>query len=74
VRDLGVAFDREEHTEGISAVGAAVLGTLGPLAAISVPVPTARFHGGEQRYALGVQRAAREAAALLARDDPSPGS
>jgi DNA-binding IclR family transcriptional regulator len=66
VRERGVAFDREEHTEGISAVGAALLGPLGPLAAISVPVPTARFHGGEQRYALAVQRAAREAATLLA--------
>ncbi|HUA73561.1 MAG TPA: IclR family transcriptional regulator [Solirubrobacteraceae bacterium] len=65
VRARGVAIDREEHTEGISAVGAAVLGPLGPLAAISVPVPTARFHGGEQRYAGAVRRAAREAAALL---------
>ncbi|HTZ88550.1 MAG TPA: IclR family transcriptional regulator [Solirubrobacteraceae bacterium] len=65
VRKRGVAFDREEHTEGISAVGASVLGPLGPLAAISVPVPTARFRGGEQRYATAVVRAAREATETL---------
>lgn len=64
-RRRGVAFDREEHTEGISAVGAAVLGPLGPLAAISVPVPTARFRGGEQRYAVALARTAREAASAL---------
>ena len=66
VRGRGVAFDREEHTEGICAVGAAVLGPLGPLAAISVPMPTTRFRAGEQRCAAAVQRAAREAAAALA--------
>ena len=61
-----MAFDHDEHTEGISAVGAAVLGPLGPLAAISVPVPTARFAGREQRYAAAVARAARESARTLA--------
>lgn len=66
IREHGVAFDHEEHTEGISAVGAAVLGPLGPLAAISVPVPTARFAGGERRYAAAVARAARESADALA--------
>jgi DNA-binding IclR family transcriptional regulator len=66
IRVRGVAFDHDEHTEGISAVGAAVLGPLGPLAAISVPVPTARFAGREQRYAAAVARAAREAAGMLA--------
>ena len=66
IRARGIAFDHDEHTEGISAVGAAVLGPLGPLAAISVPVPTARFAGREQRYAAAVARVAREAARTLA--------
>ena len=48
VRRTGVAFDREEHTEGISAVGAALTGiaawgTVG----ISIPQPTQRFTGRE---------------------------
>jgi len=42
-RRTGVAFDLEEHTEGICAVGTAYLDPLGRPAAISVPVPTARF-------------------------------
>jgi DNA-binding IclR family transcriptional regulator len=67
VRGRGVAFDREEHTIGISAVGAAVLDAHGrAVAAISVPVPTARFAGSEQRYARAAAAAAHEASLLLA--------
>jgi len=66
VRTDGVAFDREEHTEGISAVGAAVLDAAGaPVAAISVPVPTARFAGREAVYARAVRAAAQEATRRL---------
>jgi DNA-binding IclR family transcriptional regulator len=43
VRKTGVAFDREEHTIGISAAGVALQDTLGNSVAISVPVPTPRF-------------------------------
>jgi DNA-binding IclR family transcriptional regulator len=39
----GVAFDNEEHTEGISAVGTAFADPLGRSIALSVPVPTTRF-------------------------------
>lgn len=61
----GVAYDREEHSEGICAVGAAVLDAGGPVAALSVPVPATRFAGGEDRYAEAVRDAARRASALL---------
>jgi DNA-binding IclR family transcriptional regulator len=47
----GVACDREEHTEGICAIGAAVPGGPEPLAALSVPMPASRFRTGEARYA-----------------------
>ncbi len=67
IRRRGVAFDREEHTQGICAVGAAVLDAAGPVAAISVPVPTPRFGGNEKRYAAEVRAAAEEASALLLR-------
>jgi DNA-binding IclR family transcriptional regulator len=40
----GVAFDIEEHTEGICAVGTAFLDPLGRSMALSVPVPTTRFN------------------------------
>ncbi len=71
----GIAFDREEHSEGICAVGAAVLGPGGPVAALSVPVPAARFASVEQRCAIAVGEAAGEATRLLGGDggaQPAP--
>lgn len=43
VRRTDMAFDRDEHTDGISAVGAAFADPLGLLYAISIPVPSRRF-------------------------------
>lgn len=67
VRDDGVAFDREEHTTGICAVGAAISDGADPAAtAISVPVPTQRFEGNERALAKAVRKAAAAAGDLLA--------
>jgi DNA-binding IclR family transcriptional regulator len=52
VRAIGVAYDREELTIGISAVGAEIRdasAASGVVAALSIPVPTARF-GGQEEY------------------------
>ncbi len=47
VRAEGAAYDREEHTEGICAVGAILTGwSAGPLA-VSIPLPAQRFYGRE---------------------------
>jgi DNA-binding IclR family transcriptional regulator len=43
VRRSGVAYDLEEHTEGLCAVGTAFLDPIGRAVAISIPVPTTRF-------------------------------
>jgi DNA-binding IclR family transcriptional regulator len=51
VRATRVAFDREEHTTGISAAGIAVRDPFGQLAAISVPMPTQRFAGRQEAIA-----------------------
>lgn len=51
VRAGGVAYDREEHTVGICAVGAVINDPYGAVAAISVPVPAQRFHGNEAELA-----------------------
>lgn len=59
VRSGGIALDREEHTEGICAVGAAIQGDAGALAAISVPVPTQRFQGREEELSAAIRAAAR---------------
>ncbi|HEX5147234.1 MAG TPA: IclR family transcriptional regulator [Conexibacter sp.] len=62
----GVAFDREEHTEGICAAGAVVRDASGePVAVVSVPVPTPRFRRLERRLARALPAAADDAARLL---------
>jgi len=53
VRKTGVAYDREEHTLGICAVGVALEDTLGNAVAISVPVPSQRF---QHQHALIAER------------------
>jgi DNA-binding IclR family transcriptional regulator len=49
IRAEGVAFDREEHTQGICAVGAWVYAPGDTSVAISIPVPSVRFYGNEDR-------------------------
>ena len=51
IRERGVAFDREEHTLGICAVGVALRAADGDWYAVSVPMPAARFYGQEARLA-----------------------
>jgi DNA-binding IclR family transcriptional regulator len=52
-RRHGAAYDREEHTLGICAVGVAMQDPLGNAVAISVPVPSQRF---QDRHALIAER------------------
>lgn len=59
VRETGLAWDLEEHTEDVSAVGAAFEDNFGRRYAISIPAPTSRFD--RKREALGQQL-------LIARD------
>jgi 3-phenylpropionate/trans-cinnamate dioxygenase ferredoxin reductase component len=66
IRAGGVAYDREEHTEGICAVGAVVHGPGGePLGAISIPVPAHRFAAAEDRITRRLLEARDECAAAL---------
>lgn len=51
IRVDGVAYDREEQTEGICAVGAVLRGVSVELVAVSVPVPAQRFYGREAELA-----------------------
>lgn len=60
VRKTGVAYDHQEHTLGVSAVGAAVRDAGSSLAAITVAMPAARLEGREMQIAERL---------LLARDE-----
>ena len=57
VRATGVAYDHQEHTLGVSAVGAAVHDPGGSMAAITVAMPAARLEGREERIAEALLRA-----------------
>jgi len=71
-RRTHVAFDREEHGEGISAIGIALTDPFGRPVAVSIPAPTQRF--AERREALTQSILAFRArlAPLLAAASASP--
>lgn len=58
----GIAFDRDEHTVGISAAGIAGRTVGGHVVAISVPVPTERFSANEKQIVAALRKAAQSAA------------
>ena len=49
IRSERIAFDREEHTLGICAVGGTIRDPMGSLTAITIPVPSLRFYGNEHK-------------------------
>lgn len=51
VRTEGVAYDREEHTLGIAAVGTVVGSPRTTMAAVTIPLPAERFYGNETSLA-----------------------
>ncbi len=61
----GVAFDREEHEVGISAVAALVVDDANNYAAISAAMPTARFDSREGFLTEIVRRTAHDASVAL---------
>lgn len=65
VRAHGYAIDDEEHRLGICAVGVAVSDMAGSTAAVTVVVPTARFHGNEQRIISELQKSRKAMQSVL---------
>lgn len=61
----GLAFDRQEHTLGISAVGTVVRDAIGVIAAITIVAPTQRFDENEKFFAERLLRAGRDMSASL---------
>ncbi|HET6476250.1 MAG TPA: IclR family transcriptional regulator [Thermoleophilia bacterium] len=55
-RITGVAYDHQEHTLGVSAVGAALKDAGGAMAAITVAMPAARLDGHEERISAALLR------------------
>lgn len=65
VREDGVAFDREEHTVGISAAGFAFRDPAGRYAAVTVPMPTQRMAGREKLLRARLAMSARDLAKAM---------
>lgn len=49
IRKAGFAFDTDEHTDGISAVGTGFKDANGLIYAVSIPVPSHRFEGKKEQ-------------------------
>jgi len=60
VRETNIAYDIDEHTLGISAVGTSLTGPEGELAAISIPTPSVRFADKQQELEAALQDCRRE--------------
>jgi DNA-binding IclR family transcriptional regulator len=72
IRAAGVAYDREEHTTGICAVGSVVPTPDGGYAAVSIPLPAQRFYGNEKSLAEALGAACRTMQLALASQAGGP--
>ena len=70
VRETGLAFDLDEHTRGISAVGIAFADWQGDLHSISVPVPTTRFAIRRAEVESAIRNTAAQIQKMLYRGGP----
>jgi len=73
VRDAGVAYDYEEHTTGVCAVGATVDDAVGPVAAITVVAPADRFAANERHLTAALLQVCADASRMLGGQVPASG-
>lgn len=64
----GLAYDMNEHTDGICAIGVAFRAPGGGIHAISVPVPSTRFERERARVETALRQAATRVQRLLGKD------
>ncbi len=67
IRATRLAFDHDEQTEGISAVGAVVHNAWGEAAAVTIPLPTLRLKGREQELGRALLETCDELDAAIGR-------
>lgn len=68
VRNTGIAFDLDEHTPGISAIGFAFADWSGLLHAISVPIPSTRFESSRQNVEVEILKTAGHVKKMMQSD------
>jgi DNA-binding IclR family transcriptional regulator len=67
IRATRLAFDHDEHTDGVSAVGAVIHNAWGEAAAVTIPLPTTRFTGREQELGRALLETCDELNAAMGR-------
>jgi DNA-binding IclR family transcriptional regulator len=72
VRETRLAFDHDEQTDGISAVGAVIRNAWGEAAAVTIPLPTMRLKGREQELGRALLDTCDELNAALGCGRPDP--
>lgn len=65
VRKTGLAYDLDDHTNGISAIGIAFKDMSGDLHAISVPVPSTRFQAERENIETAIRKTAEHVTKML---------
>ncbi|MEO9826024.1 MAG: IclR family transcriptional regulator [Paracoccaceae bacterium] len=68
VRETSLAFDLDQHTPGISAIGFAFKDFTGDLHAISVPVPTTRFEALRPRVEAALRQTSKHIEKIMSPD------
>lgn len=70
IRETGLAYDLDEHTEGISAVGFAFADWSGDLHSISVPIPTTRFANKRAEVEKAIKNTEKHVRKMMDRSGP----
>jgi DNA-binding IclR family transcriptional regulator len=65
IRENGIAWDLNEHTDGISAIGLAFKDSNGVIYSVSLPVPTHRFASKKNELVESLQKARKSVQATL---------
>lgn len=65
IEATGLAYDQNEHSDGISAIGFALLDSAGDLYAISIPVPSTRFASKQGIIEEALRQTARDVFKLI---------
>ena len=66
IRNTGLAYDLDAHTDGISAIGTAFRDWSGNLCSISVPIPSSRFPRVRPRVETSLTRTRKQVEHLMA--------
>jgi DNA-binding IclR family transcriptional regulator len=74
VRKTALAYDLDEHTPGISAIGFAFADPSGDLHSISVPVPSTRFAVVRSKVEAALRATSKQISKILAEAEPAPAS